>query len=919
MSIALLAAIPALAADSDDPIALVEPLGGRYRDAVTHLEAGNTEAALGEFRELVDTMASDAPVSVGPAFGNIFYHYGEALDASGRPREAIEAWRRCYTEYPNEPGAASRANHHVEAALLRWAETAFSLGQTGDAVKLYLQALKKHGDRVDRDQVLLNLARCMQATGDDRRAEMIFERILNQSIEAANADAFRIALLERCLAHARAGAFARLERLLHENRPALAVTAAQRLPLTPLLLQIARRCLFADHSLLALQFLHYAAHPDEADRMRRQRAVLGLSPLPAPPFDDQELMELQDAVLLARATALYQAGAYRVALAGYGRLFASRASDHDPQVLHAAATCASLIDEPDQAAGFIIALRNDHAEYPRLTEAMTSWLESLLRTDRFAEARDIGIEYRDALPAGRPERENIDFHVATALYRLEDFAASGAAFAAFRRDFPHSEQDAVAAYYEAASAVHERTWEDALCLLEALPALPDDLADGAVYYLAVASHMTGDIARAHDAVTRLRDTFPDSPHLGPALNIAGDQQFVLGDYESADTLYREAESAAATHDGQRTVRAYAAFQRIRAARYLKRWNQVLQRYDRFEQTYPLSAHLAPAAMEAAAALASQGHTDTALTLLVERILERADQPDDPDLPHLLDQHHTLYKTAHGYEALVERLTSFPGPRPTPRTLRAWLLMGRIEALESIGTSPASGAMQSLYQELTQTFETGELPDLFVLKLARWLHDTGEPRAAISYYRVLTDLRRDGDLKRVADLELARLLGAVGDTVEQDEALAMLDGILQAEPGTTMREAATLEVARIQMVRAEWAQAATAWQTLLDEPDWVSARAEAHYQLAACKDRLSQTDEALALYLGTYIHFEGHIEWSSRAFVRTALIYRDRGDEEKALAVLNDMMNRMGHLSHPVIDKARTLHRQWQTGKEMRRG
>jgi hypothetical protein len=65
---------------------------------------------------------------------------------------------------------------------------------------------------------------------------------------------------------------------------------------------------------------------------------------------------------------------------------------------------------------------------------------------------------------------------------------------------------------------------------------------------------------------------------------------------------------------------------------------------------------------------------------------------------------------------------------------------------------------------------------------------------------------------------------------------------------------------------------------------------------------------------TYIHYEGHIEWSSRAFIRTALIYEERGEYEKALGILDDMMDRLGHLSHPIVDKARTLHQRWHAGE-----
>ena len=103
--------------------------------------------------------------------------------------------------------------------------------------------------------------------------------------------------------------------------------------------------------------------------------------------------------------------------------------------------------------------------------------------------------------------------------------------------------------------------------------------------------------------------------------------------------------------------------------------------------------------------------------------------------------------------------------------------------------------------------------------------------------------------------------------------------------------------------------------MLAETQWLMARGEATYGLAVSLDELGLREEARRHYLTTYIHFEGQIDWSAPAFLRTALMAREDGEPEQALQVLGDMMSRMGHLDHPVVNRARTLYQQWQNGED----
>ena len=71
------------------------------------------------------------------------------------------------------------------------------------------------------------------------------------------------------------------------------------------------------------------------------------------------------------------------------------------------------------------------------------------------------------------------------------------------------------------------------------------------------------------------------------------------------------------------------------------------------------------------------------------------------------------------------------------------------------------------------------------------------------------------------------------------------------------------------------------------------------------------NDALKIYVSVYANFPGHLDWSTRSYVRTAIILKTNGEELKALLVLRDMLKRMGHHDHPVVNQAKTLFVKWR--------
>ena len=73
-----------------------------------------------------------------------------------------------------------------------------------------------------------------------------------------------------------------------------------------------------------------------------------------------------------------------------------------------------------------------------------------------------------------------------------------------------------------------------------------------------------------------------------------------------------------------------------------------------------------------------------------------------------------------------------------------------------------------------------------------------------------------------------------------------------------------------------------------------------------------TAQSKFIGLGVAGNFAGHLDWSTRAYLRTAAILKEKGRDVDALKVLQDMLKRMGHHDHPGVAKGKEIFIQWRT-------
>jgi len=903
------------------------PLAESYRESVELLEDGNVQESLQVLAKIVSAHGADAAVRIGPAFGNIYYQMGIALERAGNPEGAINAFKQCYLVFGNRDDRPESKNLHHGGALLKWAELEQQLGQGKNATKLLARALREHLEGARRDVLMFNLAAALESTGDTVRAVQFYELLLggDKSLDPSD-EVKRKAFLALARHQTDGGNLEEVEALLDKYEDLLNGTPVDRYNWTADLLHVGRRCVFAGDPLLALRWYQYAAHP--ADVLLQLQEKLALTPagdadyaIAAVQFMRTELARSNtgDALLKARAGAYVNLELFRIALPAYERLLDNDSVEDRDEVLYAAAICAARTGRPDSAEIHARPLLESTPPHFRSLEVATAWAQSLVDASRFQEALDIADRYRIRAEHGDPDREDLDFIAAAALFQSNRFADALEAFAAFLRDHQESAQRNAASYYQALSAVHGERWQLAGQLLDTFLALPPDSThhDSGLYYRAMTHVVLEEDQDALAIVSRLETEHPDSTLLAAASNLKGDIAFRESRWEDADAAYGVAVETAEQVPEAIQDASYAQYQRIRVASAQESWEDAVSRFQLLESGYPESPYLARGCILAAAAREKLGERGTALEMLSDMIAAHGRAWGDSDLPRLLTAHHATFERENGRDAMLEYLRNFPGTIPDP--LRAWLSIGIINTLESHGTAETQQEISRAYTRIENEFTRSDLDSPILIKLASRFVSNEAWDDAISSYLVVVDERRNDPERNPARVALARALMKRGEEGDLDLACKYLAEAGQEVSEAVWVESVTLETARARTMQEKWAKAESYWKEYIDMPEWGQARAEANYELARCFDMQGNSTGALQQYTATYVQYEGHLEWSSRAFLRTALILDEAGKKEEAFKVLDDMMNRLGGLSHPFINRARTLHHRWRTDNEYTRG
>lgn len=111
--------------------------------------SGNPEEAVTQLAGVIREHGKTAEATPGPAFGNVLYHFGVALEETGDVRGAKQAYRQSYLRFGNRDETPDSRHAYHGQALVKWAEMERRTGSPEHAAKLLIRALKSGEEAVD--------------------------------------------------------------------------------------------------------------------------------------------------------------------------------------------------------------------------------------------------------------------------------------------------------------------------------------------------------------------------------------------------------------------------------------------------------------------------------------------------------------------------------------------------------------------------------------------------------------------------------------------------------------------------------------------------------------------------------------------------------------------------------------------------
>ena len=292
------------------------------------------------------------------------------------------------------------------------------------------------------------------------------------------------------------------------------------------------------------------------------------------------------------------------------------------------------------------------------------------------------------------------------------------------------------------------------------------------------------------------------------------------------------------------------------------------------------------------------------------IFEFGDQPESTELAEMFGSYLDFLKSNFSAEEVAAELNQQEEKAFEIPALRGWILIGLADLLS--GEQEDREAHSKIFYRLSSNFDPSLHSNYVTVQLARWMAGfRGAPEDAQKLYDFIINERPGTANFNYALTDTAELLAKSEKPEDRQEALQRFERVLREVPDEELRELAVLGMARIHSKNEKFADAQPFWEQYLDNREWTVSRPEANYEYARCFDKLGKVSEALKIYVSVYANFPGHLDWSTRAYVRTAVILKESGEDLKALLVLRDMLTRMGHHKHPVIDQAKKLFVKWR--------
>jgi|GEM_PF-782026 len=925
------------------PLAAQDPVidpAEAYNQAVSAIAGEEWDKGLAVVNGIIQYYGQQGKQSFGAAFGHFFYLRGLLQIGKKNYEGALKSFQTCYEQYPNSKIADREAgqpdtgqpNIFRSAALVQWANVLMHQENYAEAATLYEKALEEGKDdpKVNRIYVTVNLGRCRIKAGDlDGGFGLISPALRNPRASDGLKEVVFLILSEDWSPQV---ALPPMREFLNEFRSIVSLDEpSERFERNARFRALAQEAFSNNDPIRALAWYSLIVDPAslvadieeeiaelEAREVATELEDKKIEVLAELRAEKEKLRRQSWHLLNGVASAHFQMQNFSAAHVAFAKLSDEVPDDFPdrPVYLHNAVTAGVRIDEWDRAYHYGSIFLGDHREHELLPSVARVLVELIFLRGEYQKAYDIATDVRSSMDPGSEIRDIPDFVTGASAFHLEKLDVAESELASYLAGYPEGQRREPATYYAGLTKVRLSKWEEAASILnQFIETYPDSsMLPGALYQGALSEFMLDRFEPALAKVDRVIAQFPEDPAVARSWNLKGDLLASDGaTFEAVEECYLNGKETAGQFHGEEETAAYALWQLVIQTGEVEQWEKATAHIAEFEERHAGSAYRLDVLAASLPTLVATGRIDDALTRLRETVFEFGDRPESEELALMFGSYIDFLQSHLTPDDALAELESQREKALTLPALAGWFQVGIVTILGGFDeTEPIREKIDQEYYRLNAGFDSAQHSNFVIAELARWTaRHRNKPGEARELYRFILDQRPGTANYHDALVEMAILEGESDDTEQQAAALAKFEQVLREAPRDELSELAVLNTARILTRQKKWEAAQSQWEAYLEKREWTVSRPEANYEFARCLDEQGNTADALKIYVSVYANFPGHLDWSTRAYMRTALIMKDAGEDLKALLVLRDMLTRMGHLDHPVIDEAKKRFVQWR--------
>ncbi|MEM1441326.1 MAG: tetratricopeptide repeat protein, partial [Verrucomicrobiota bacterium] len=551
----------------------------------------------------------------------------------------------------------------------------------------------------------------------------------------------------------------------------------------------------------------------------------------------------------------------------------------------------------------------DHELKPAVARVL---VELLFLRQEYEEAFKVSGEVRKDMELGASIRDIPDFVYGAAAFHLGEMETAETELSSYFQTYTEGERKEMVHFFLGLTKVQLRKWEDAVGVFsEFLSTYPESpLTPSVLYQAALSEFMIDRLEDAVAKVNRIHKEFPGHEVAPPSWNLKGDLANALeSPVEDIEVCYLNGRDGG-IKAGQPDTTAYALWQLTILTVDLEEWEKAEGHYQQFQEGYGDSDYKNDLLVAALPMLVEQGRADEGLQLLRDRVWENRRDPQSQTLSEMFGSYVDFLKENYEKEFVHEQLRELQYERGTTPALKGWAMIALADSLEE--SEADADTVNQIYYQLEAGFKPEEHSNFPTVRLARWITETRKrPKEAQVLYEFILENRPGTPNYDYCLIDVAQIQAKSEDPAEKEEAMQKFEAVLSEIPNEELQEKAVLGMSRIRMEQKNYEEAIPLWEQYLENRSWSLSRPEANYNLAVCHEQQGNLSDALKIYVSVYANFPGHLDWSTRAYLRTAAITKGSGKDLQALQVLQDMLKRMGHLDHPGVKKGKEIFAKWR--------